>query len=77
MIDRSNARDRVEGSVKVSNILRGWITVYLDESKSNINTLEEVQLSASPVDKGRIGVLLRRWYQIQALCEDALKAIVP
>ena len=75
--DHVHVLDQVKDSDEISNILRGWVAAYLEESKLNIESLEEMymeQASVSPVEERRSGVLLRRWYQIKSLCEYALKA---
>lgn len=69
----------VEG--KIASILHDWISAYLKESMTNIRILEDMQLrqqSESQVwKKEKIDLLLKRWNQIKALCEDASKAITP
>lgn len=70
---------------KTTNIIRGWIEVYLQESNTTIDILEGMLIdkrAASRAQDGsnegkrrKITVLLDRWKQIRRLCEDALGEI--
>lgn len=64
---------------KTTSILHGWVGTYLRESVSRIQTLKDLKMeqqsNTGERENERIDILLKRWIQIRALCEDALKAI--
>lgn len=73
-------------SKKTSDVIRSWIEVYLEESKTTINIIEKMlsevtssrdaaEAGLSEWEKGRVTILLNRWGQIQKLCRDALGAL--
>jgi hypothetical protein len=72
-------------SQKTAKVIRRWIEVYVDESKTTLNILENMLTevttprgAAKPglkeSEKDKVAILLNRWKQIQWLCMDALGA---
>lgn len=61
---------------KTAEIIRGWIDVYLKESQIGTEGLQKtlIEESGDPAYTARMSAILRRWNQIQCLCEDALSA---
>lgn len=78
-------RDQILGRSKAGEprrtkkVLQEWVEVYLQESKINIAALEETlkMHGTTPPNHeiDRLRISLRRWRQIETLCEDALKAV--
>lgn len=71
---------------EAKDLVRKWIKIYLDESTWAIKKLEadtELQASGLPLENRDlaqtdqpISTILRRWYQIRDLCQNALEAVV-
>jgi hypothetical protein len=71
---------------EAKDLIRKWIKIYLDESTWAVKELESVtrfKAPGLPLDNRDlaqadqpISTILRRWYQIRDLCENALKAVV-
>lgn len=61
---------------KTAAIIRDWINVYLKESQTGTEGLQKALSgqSGDPAYTARMSAILKRWNQIQCLCEDALSA---
>ncbi|KAL6232557.1 hypothetical protein BDW75DRAFT_247108 [Aspergillus navahoensis] len=69
-----------DASLKKSmDVVRGWVTSYLRESLTVLQTLEnmlkETRTVSSPQVATRLITVSERWSQIKQLCEAALRAI--
>ncbi|RAK92629.1 SET domain-containing protein, partial [Aspergillus costaricaensis CBS 115574] len=52
-------------------VIRGWIGVYIKEADEAMARLEDLYI-AQTEDQGVVRMLLKRWRQIRALCEEAI-----
>ena len=55
-------------------VIRGWIGVYIKEADEAVARLEDLYI-AQTEDQGVIRMLLKRWRQIRALCEEAIDRV--
>lgn len=62
---------------KSETIIREWIGVYAKEASTAIATLEDMEFSngADQTHGDKLRYLLKRWRQIEELCQQALEAV--
>lgn len=62
---------------KSEAIIKGWIRTYAAEADATMKSLQTAMQSNAMVQAHRqkAEMLLRRWNQVKATCENALKAI--
>lgn len=71
--------DRSVDRQKTAAVIREWVNKYLNESKTTMDTVENMKSQASAADSKReierLDVVLGRWKQIQRLCEKVLQGL--
>lgn len=62
---------------KSETIIREWIGIYAKEASTAIATLKDMKSSdgADQTHGGKLGILLKRWRQIEELCQQALEVV--
>lgn len=62
---------------KSETIIREWIGIYAKEASAAIATLKDMESSdgADQTHGGKLRILLKRWRQIEVLCQQALEAV--
>lgn len=62
---------------KSEAIIREWIGIYAKEASAAIATLKDMEPSdgADQTHGEKLGTLLKRWRQIEGLCQQALEAV--
>lgn len=62
---------------KSETIIREWIGIYAKEASAAISALKDMESSggADQTQGGKLRILLKRWRQIEVLCQQALEAV--
>ena len=82
-MEEEDWRNHLEGSTegvdekKSEAIIRGWLKTYVDEGEATINELRGAMESGAlpKTHHEKAETLLRRWKQIQSICESASNAL--